>query len=465
VPSATPLTRTWQAVLRIGYLWLLAFAPGLAAEPFRDGDRWVAIGDSITHTGLYQSYIRLFVLTREPSLNLQLRNRGVNGDTTPGAIARYAWDIDPVAPTVATVFLGMNDLGRFFFMPTGVLTEEQRLKHRDEFREQLGRLLDLLSSRGVRGIVISPSLYDETAIHKGLAPARGTEQELVQGLAIARQVARSRNVAFVDVLSPMTDLTRRLQEKDPSFSLISPDRVHPAPAGHFVIATAFLTQLGAEPEVAHIELNGGDASGSRHCRVSAVHIGESGGGFDCREDALPFPVPAEVAGVASAIGFDGALNREFLTVSKLQAGTYRLTIDGEKVADFTATELTTGINLARETSTPQYRQAVRVAALEHRRFEVESRLRILAQWRQFMVNNGIDPSGGAASYERMDELISRWHSEGRALSEIFAKQSADAKEARYREGEWLSEIADLERQSRDLAVPQVHHYALSAVSR
>ena len=79
---------------------------------FQDGERVCFIGDSITHAGTYHSYIYLYYLTRFPDRNIRMWNKGVSGNTAKSVLDRFATDIATVKPTVSTLMLGMNDVGR-----------------------------------------------------------------------------------------------------------------------------------------------------------------------------------------------------------------------------------------------------------------------------------------------------------------------------------------------------------------
>ena len=61
------------------------------------------------------------------------------------------------------------------------------------------------------------------------------------------------------------------------------------------------------------------------------------------------------------------LNQETIQVVGLEPGTYRLRIDADDIRIFTAEELSAGVNLAAEESTPQYRQAQAVLQLTQER--------------------------------------------------------------------------------------------------
>src|SRR5436305_3703946 len=109
--------------MRTAFLSLVALA-GLWAAPvraadaaksdkffFKDGDRIVMIGDSITEQHLYSNYVEMWTVTRFPSWNLTFRNVGIGGDTSTGGNSRFQRDVLDYHPTAMTVDFGMNDGG------------------------------------------------------------------------------------------------------------------------------------------------------------------------------------------------------------------------------------------------------------------------------------------------------------------------------------------------------------------
>ncbi|MDE6403210.1 MAG: hypothetical protein K2K86_05310, partial [Muribaculaceae bacterium] len=82
-------------------------------KPFKDGDRVVFLGNSITDGGLYHSYIWLYYMTRYPEMNLKVFNGGIGGDTAFDMNKRLDNDIFSKDPSVLVVTFGMNDSGYF----------------------------------------------------------------------------------------------------------------------------------------------------------------------------------------------------------------------------------------------------------------------------------------------------------------------------------------------------------------
>jgi hypothetical protein len=56
---------------------------------FRDGDRVVIIGDSITEQRLYSEYVEMWTVSRFPKWNITFRNVGIGGDRSIGGNNRF----------------------------------------------------------------------------------------------------------------------------------------------------------------------------------------------------------------------------------------------------------------------------------------------------------------------------------------------------------------------------------------
>ena len=81
---------------------------------FRDGDRAMILGDSITEQRQYSTLIESFVLSRFPNWKITFRNTGWGGDRANfvqrgGLENGLKRDILPLSPTAVTIDFGMND--------------------------------------------------------------------------------------------------------------------------------------------------------------------------------------------------------------------------------------------------------------------------------------------------------------------------------------------------------------------
>ena len=82
-------------------------------KPFKEGERAVFLGNSITDGGHYHSYIWLYYMTRFPDMPIRVFNGGIGGDTAYDMNKRLDGDIFAMKPSVLMVTFGMNDSGYF----------------------------------------------------------------------------------------------------------------------------------------------------------------------------------------------------------------------------------------------------------------------------------------------------------------------------------------------------------------
>ena len=69
-------------------------------KPFKEGERAVFLGNSITDGGHYHSYIWLYYMTRFPDMPIRVFNGGIGGDTAYDMNKRLDGDIFAMKPSV-----------------------------------------------------------------------------------------------------------------------------------------------------------------------------------------------------------------------------------------------------------------------------------------------------------------------------------------------------------------------------
>lgn len=342
---------------------------GDASLRFRDGDRWTVVGDSITHTGYYHHYLSLYYLTRFPGRKLTVANAGLSGDTAAGAMRRYDWDIAPTHATVATVMLGMNDVGRGLYPDAG---DEKKSKQQRErlaaYEKNLRQLVGALQQDQVRVILLSPSPYDQSARIAEPA-ATGVDDALARCAELVATIGREMHAGVVDFHGPMAEITRAHQRAEPAFTLVGPDRIHPGRAGHLVMAYLLLNAQAAPAIVSRLAIDAttGRVSETDNGTAEQLHVTADGLSLVWRENALPCPVDAEARVALDWVPFVQEFDEERLRITGLPRGDFELAIDGVAVRTLSAAAWAEGINLATETATPQYRQAEQVSQLLERR--------------------------------------------------------------------------------------------------
>lgn len=437
------------------------------ASKFKDGDRVCFIGDSITQQAHYHTQILLFHATRFPQMRLETWNCGLAGDSAAGAVRRYGWDIAPHKPTVATIMLGMNDVGRSLYEEgkSGPQVEAQRQRAIGSHTNNLAQLAGLLSKDGTRVVLITPSLFDQTG-NQETERLSGVNDALSICGDAARRLADQHKGGFVDFNGPMEEINRTGQKRDPGFTIVGSDRVHPGPVGHLVMAYLFLKEQGHSPTVARMEIDAERCAVVRqeNCEISALSATNATLSFTCVEKALPFPTDGANQAALELVPFMAELNQEIMRVSGLRDGTHRVSIDGKHVLDTTASALRDGVNLAAVKATPQYQQAQEVQRLLSERAEIEGRkLRIFAQ---------VEHSFFSGLKARDPEI------ERKVLEEsLAAARKADDRWGRYRAGvieayrQLLPEKESLERRAAERMAevyaanrPKAHSYTIESVA-
>jgi lysophospholipase L1-like esterase len=387
----------------------------LAAAPFRDGDRVVFLGDSITHAGGYLSRLSDFYLTRYPDRAVRIVNAGVAGDNVHGALARFDEDVARFDPTVLAFMFGMNDSWRNMYEPAKMADRSYRdalPRHEtaclNHFTNGVGALLARArtSIPSARLVFMTPTPYDETCTASGAVPLVGTVAALRRFSVFLRGASTAHGADRVDFFGACQELTEREQAKNPAFSFVGDDRVHPEAPGHLYMAAVFLEAQGVSGAVSDTALSAADGTVTRseNVRVSGFARLPDGCAFTLTAGALPWPIPADARAALAWTPFLGELRRERLSVADLPEGRYALAVDGTEVGAWTADEWKAGVDLGDNPKTPQYREAAALAAANARCADVENALRDLAASRWFLRQRGVDPDDRAAVQAYCDGL-------------------------------------------------------------
>jgi hypothetical protein len=259
-------------------------------------------------------------------------------------------------PSVITIMLGMNDGG---YKPT---TPEIDNRYRSGYEH----ILDSIKQHApdARVTLLGPSPYDDVTAPPTFA---GGYNAVMQHFAdVDRDLAKEHGATFVDLNPAVVAALEKAEAMDPRIAkLLLPDRVHPDPLAHWVMAEALLKGWNAPAVVSSVTL---DAAGARvasaeNAAVSEVSREGNGLSWTETENALPLPLTRNNATQSllfELTDIEQALDEEPLRVTNLDAGSYSLTIDSTPVGSFTAEQLASGINLANY-PTPMFHQAQRVS--------------------------------------------------------------------------------------------------------
>jgi lysophospholipase L1-like esterase len=371
-------------------LWALALTFALFnathAEPliegaiFKNNDTICLIGDSITHSGPYHSYVFLYYATRFPQMRLKFINCGISGDSASGMMGRLKRDVFSNNATVATLSAGMNDVNRGLYSQTKVPADAENSKRKaiDGFKKNIQKISDALSEKGVRQIFITPTIYDEN-FESTVESLRGVNAALGECSDFVIELGKTRNIPVVDFWHPMNEINTKRQQADPQFTLIGKDRIHPGPVGHMVMAYLFLDQTNAPQDVWRLSIDAKSKKVMEQKNADATNIEAtpSGLAFSNKEMALPFPLIEDAKAAYDLVPFMDRLNQQVLQIRNLAPRNYTLKINSTDVGIYSQGDLENGINLATNSSTPQNVLGQKIAALCKEHQSLGSTIRML----------------------------------------------------------------------------------------
>lgn len=346
---------------------LLIGINGVCAEKipfFKKNDRVAVIGDSITHHGQYHLFVETFLLTRFPKSNILFFNKGIGSDTSWGTLERFDADILPDNPNVATIMLGMNDIYRAAYSKEKDGKKEwlrKRKEQLDKYKKSMSKLIKKLKKNKVKRIILlTPSIYDQTST------INSNNLYSNQGISKCRQIvlklAKKEKLQVAEIFDVMMKVNAKAQKKDPQFTIVGKDRIHPQQKGHMVMAYAFMESLQFPSMVSKVGISTENKKIEKqlNCKIENLSFEKGKIEFDLLENALPFPRINVLQEGFDLIPFDKDLNQEVLQITGLPKGSYQLKIDGADMGNYNAADLLKGVNLALNEKTPMNKQALQV---------------------------------------------------------------------------------------------------------
>ena len=325
----------YRMVVSCVLVFCVAALSARAAEFFfKDGDKAVIIGDSITEQHLYSNYVEMWTVSRFPKWNITFRNSGIGGDTSGGGNGRFKRDVLVHNPTAMTVDFGMNDGGYRAFDEAGF----------KRYMTGLTGMADQAKAANIRVAWATPSPV-EKAGQTGSA-LQDYNETLEKYSAGVGQIAEKYQGLFVDQFHPFIKIIDKARAADPKNIIGGGDAVHPGPPGQAVMAWGILKGLNFPTLVSSAEI---DAAGAKavkveKCDVSNVAAKDGGISFTRHDEALPF-FPVDARPILKWEPIDQDLNQYMLKVTGLAEGKYEIHVDGVKVGEHTAAELAGGLNI------------------------------------------------------------------------------------------------------------------------
>ncbi len=399
--------------------WWLFTLTSLAAHAqsfaLKDGDRVVFYGDSITDQRLYTTLTETYVVTRFPKLNVQFVHSGWGGDRVTGGgggpiDVRLQRDVLAYQPTVMTIMLGMND-GSYRAFDEAIF---------DRYGKGYQHIIETVKQKApaLRLTLIQPSPFDDVT-----QPPKfegGYNSVLVRYGQFVKELAEKEHANVADLNTPVAAALEKAKAANADLAKqIIPDRVHPGPAGHLLMAAALLKSWNAPAIVTAVTI---DAAGKKIASEKGAKL--SGLKFQDElswselDEALPMPVDMNEPVMALAVNssdFIQTLDQQTLKVTGLADARYTLNIDVKEVGAFTKEQWAEGINLA-TLPTPMVKQAQEVhkLTLEHNNVHFQ-------RWRQVQVPLAGEKSANVR--KRITELMEAMDEEE---AEVVTRQRAAA---------------------------------------
>lgn len=195
-------------------------------------------GDSITDAGRdksdteslgtgYAMMAASWFSAMHPEKQVRFINRGIGGNRAKDLAARWEADCIELKPTWVSIMIGINDTWRAFDSkdPTGIEAFEADCRRiLTETRERLGAHL----------VLIEPFVLPVPADRKAWRVDLDPRIHAVRALA----------GEFGAILVPMDGIMNAAASRRPA-AFWAPDGVHPTPAGHALMAQAWLRSVGA----------------------------------------------------------------------------------------------------------------------------------------------------------------------------------------------------------------------------
>jgi lysophospholipase L1-like esterase len=429
-------------------------------ELFKDGETVCFLGDSITNRGQFQNTVYDYYLTRFPGWTLRFVNAGRSGDSAGGSLGRLQEDVIDRRPTSVAVMFGMNDVGRGYYVANP--DERKRAGQKqalDNYKANMEKLVGRIRAEAgePKLFFITPSPFDQTVVLEKENNQPGCNDGLGRCAEIVRELAAKNKGTVVDFHAPMTAFNLEQQKKDPKYTIVGGDRVHPGAPGMLMMAWLFLKTQGVSPVVSKVAVDAASARATESVNADVKAVAKKDGGvtFTVLEKALPFPVDASAKPMLDLLPIENDLNQELLSVSGLAAGRYELKIDGAVVGQYAAEALARGVNLAFNERTPQFKQAQAVARFNEQRRNAEVQARSLLNTRRWMQShykiNVEDPAAVQAHYDSFKDKTE--YSAAMALN--YIKNGA-----KY--GDYLKQMAEHEKALLASRTPVPHAYEIVA---
>ena len=202
---------------------------------FQNRDVICFFGDSITAMGLWEAEVYQELRKR---IEVKCYNCGVSGANVTSALSYLHSECLRYHPDWVNIMFGINDIGRVYYGDDYKDDPDRDRLMREaieRYVKNYEEILRAIYASGAKAIICVPVPYDEVSDipEKNLRCQRGLD--VLEGHL--RGFAQKYGCPIVDFKATMQPM---LSKK----AIMSPDRVHPTPTGHHVMAQTFLRDVG-----------------------------------------------------------------------------------------------------------------------------------------------------------------------------------------------------------------------------
>ena len=211
---------------------LSALGTGRGASFLKNGDRWLFVGDSITHTDTYRQVILRILQHHHPEADIMVGNSAVAGVTSAYEAKRE------FTPTVVTIMLGMNDVIHqdWGFAPD--LTPKV-----EAYRKSVTAKVQEYREAGAEVILMAPTYTDER--FPAYFNVAMTRRFLEAFGRVVREVATKESCHWV----PVGEELEAFQNTLGIDRHVRPDGVHPYGLGQYQIAKSLYSRFNLAGEL------------------------------------------------------------------------------------------------------------------------------------------------------------------------------------------------------------------------
>lgn len=204
----------------------------MIGDSITDCDRARPIGEGL-FDALGKGYVNIInsLLTAHyPAHHIRMVNMGISGNTVRELQGRWQSDVLELEPDWLSVCIGINDVWRHFHSPS----QPEWYVPLDEYSQTLEKLLQV-TRPSLTGLILMTPYFIE--------PNKTEPMRLMMDRygAVVKQLADKYQAVVVDTQAAFDAVLADLHPM-----ALAWDRVHPTPAGHMVLAQAFLKTIGYE---------------------------------------------------------------------------------------------------------------------------------------------------------------------------------------------------------------------------